>query len=92
MIAHAILGGVGGDHAMVGVVEQKILQEVVGVLSGQGLVGLVSRQLLLNGLEQGAVQDRRLLPGQDAPLYLTSSMKPVPEEVGEGSSAGSCAC
>jgi len=42
VIAHAILGGVGGDHAMVGVVEQKILQEVVGFLPGPGLVGLMN--------------------------------------------------
>src|SRR6516225_8607631 len=61
---------------------------MVGLLSGQDLVGLVSRQLLLNGLKQGLVDDRRLLPGQDlTPVYDLADEKPVAEEVGEGSSA-----
>jgi hypothetical protein len=61
---------------------------VVGFLPGQDLVGLVSRQLLLNGLEQGLVDDRRLLPGQDlTPLFDLANKEPIPEEVGEGSSA-----
>src|SRR6516225_12224413 len=61
---------------------------MVGLLSGQDLVGLVSRQLLLNGLKQGLVDDRRLLPGQDlTPVSDLANEKPVAEEVGEGSSA-----
>ena len=34
VIARAILGGVGGDHAMVGIVEQKVSQEVSRLLPG----------------------------------------------------------
>jgi hypothetical protein len=65
-----------------------ILQEVVGLLPGQDLVALMSRQLLLNGLEQGSVQDRRLLSGQDLiPVSDLANKEAVPEEVGEGSSA-----
>ena len=71
-----------------GVVEQEILQESVGFLSGQGLVGLVGRQLFLNGLEQGSVDDRGLLSGQDlTPVFDLANKEPVPEEVGEGSSS-----
>jgi len=33
-IAHASLGSVGGNHAMAGIVEQKVPQEVVGFLPG----------------------------------------------------------
>ena len=48
----------------------------------------MGRQFLLNGLEQGSVQDRRLLPGQDlTPVFDLADEEPVPEEVGEGSSA-----
>ena len=87
-IAHASLGGMRCDHAMAGIAEQEILQEVICLLSGQGLVGLVSRQLLLNGLEQGSVQDRRLFSGQDlTPVFDLANEKPVAEEVGEGSSS-----
>ena len=56
-VAHAGLGGVGSDHAMTGVVKQKVPQEVVGFLPGQGLVGLMGRQFLLDCLEQGLVSD-----------------------------------
>src|SRR5262249_21344176 len=84
-IAHASLGGVGGDHAMAGIVEQEILQEAVGFLPGQGLVGLMGRQLFLNRLEQGSVQDRRL---QDlTSIFDLADKEPVPEEVGEGSTS-----
>jgi hypothetical protein len=50
---------------MTGVVKQEILQEVICLLPGQSPMGLMGRQLLLDGLEQGSVQDRRLLSGQD---------------------------
>ena len=61
---------------------------MIGFLPGQGLVGLMGRQLLLNGLEQGAVQDRRLLSRQDlTPVFDLADEKTVPEEVGEGSSS-----
>ena len=42
-IAHAGLGGVGGDHAMAGVVKQEIPQEVIGFLPSQSFVGLMLR-------------------------------------------------
>jgi hypothetical protein len=29
----------GGDHAMASIIEQEILQEVIGLLPGQGFVG-----------------------------------------------------
>jgi len=29
------------DHAMAGIVEQQILQQVIGLLPGQGFVGLM---------------------------------------------------
>src|SRR5215831_974626 len=61
---------------------------MVGFLPGQGLVGLMGRQFLLNGLEQGLVQDRQLLPGQDLALVFDlSDEEAVAEEVGEGSSS-----
>src|SRR6516165_6058808 len=48
----------------------------------------MGRQFLLNGLEQGSVQDRRLRPGQNlTPVFDFADEEPVPEEVGEGSSA-----
>jgi len=78
----------GGDHAMAGIVEQKVPQEVICLLPGQGSMGLVSRKLLLNRPEQGSVEDRRLLLGQDlTPVFDFADEKPVPEEVGEGSSS-----
>ena len=40
-IADACLGGVGGDHAMAGIVEQEILQEVIGFLPGQSFMRLM---------------------------------------------------
>jgi hypothetical protein len=40
LFGHPGLGSVCCDHAMTGIVEQ-ILQEVIGFLPGQGLVGLV---------------------------------------------------
>jgi hypothetical protein len=40
-VAHPGLGGVCCYHAMTGIVEQQILQEVIGFLPGQSLVGLV---------------------------------------------------
>jgi len=87
-IAHACLGGVGCDHAMAGIVEQKVPQEVICLLPGQGLVGLMGRQFLLNGLEQALVQNRRLLPGQDlTPVFDLVDEKPVVEKVREGSSS-----
>jgi hypothetical protein len=58
---------------------------VAGFLPGQDLVGPVGRQFLLNGLEQGLVDDRRLLAGQDlTPVFDLADEKPVSEEVGEG--------
>ena len=36
----------------------------------QGLVGPMGRQLLLNGVEYGSVQDRRVLFGQDLALVF----------------------
>jgi hypothetical protein len=50
-VAHTTLGGVRCDHAMAGIVEQQILQEVVRLLSRQVLMGLVGWQLLLGRLE-----------------------------------------
>ena len=40
-IAHASLGGVGCNHAMTGIVEQQILQEVVGFLPTQSFMRLM---------------------------------------------------
>ena len=57
---------------------------MICLLSGQGLVGLMGRQLLLNGLEQALIHDRRLLSGQDlTPVFDLANKEPVPKEVGE---------
>ena len=40
-VAHPGLGGVGCDHAMAGIVEQQVLQGVIGFLPGQNFVGLM---------------------------------------------------
>src|SRR6516164_1357281 len=86
-VAHPRLGGVSCDHAMASIVEQQVLQGVIGFLPGQNFVGLMGRQLLLDSLEQALVHDRRLLPGQDLALVLDLTIKePVAEEVGEGAS------
>jgi hypothetical protein len=72
---------------MAGIIEQQILQEV-RFLPGQSFVGLMCRQLLLDGLEQGLVDDRRLLPRQDliaVPDFANEKL--VAEEVGEGPSS-----
>ena len=45
-VAHA-----GCDHAMTGMVEQKVPYEMVCLVPVQGLVGPMGRQLLLNGVE-----------------------------------------
>jgi len=48
----------------------------------------MGRQFLLHRLEQGLVDDRRLLPEQDlTPVPDFADEEPVAEEVGEGSSA-----
>ena len=48
----------------------------------------MGRQLLLNGLEQALIHDRRLLSGQDlTPVFDLANKEPVPKEVGEGSSS-----
>ena len=41
-VANAGLGGMGCNHAMAGIVEQQILQKVIGFLPGQNFVGLMS--------------------------------------------------
>ena len=40
-IADTALGGMRCDHAMARIVEQQILQQVIGLLPDQGLVGLM---------------------------------------------------
>jgi hypothetical protein len=63
-------------------------KEVIGFLPGQGLVGLMGRQFLLNGFEQVLVDDSRLLPGQGlTPVTDFANEKPVAEEIGEGPSS-----
>jgi hypothetical protein len=52
---------------MASIVKQDILQKVLGFVPGQGLMRLMVQQLLLDSLEQGLVDDCRLLAGQ----YLT---------------------
>ena len=42
-IADACLGGVGCDHAMAGIVEQEVPEQVVRLLPGQCLMGLMGR-------------------------------------------------
>src|SRR6516164_10787505 len=64
-IADACLGGVGCDHAMARIVEQEVPEQVVRLLPGQCLMGLMGRQLLLHSLKQSLVHDRRLFPRQD---------------------------
>jgi hypothetical protein len=60
---------------MAGIVEQQILQKVIGFLPGQSLVGLMGRQLLLDSLEQAFVHDRRLLARQDLARVLELTNK-----------------
>src|SRR6516225_4092902 len=87
-IADACLGGVGCDHAMAGIVEQQVPEEVVRLLPGQGLMGLMGRQLVLHRLKQALVDDRRLFPRQDlAPVVDLANEEPVAEEMGEGAPA-----
>ena len=39
-VAYASLGRMGGDHAMPGIVEQKVSQEVIRLLPGLGSCGI----------------------------------------------------
>src|SRR5437868_5606795 len=64
-IADAGLGGVGRHHAMTGIVEQQSRQQVLARVPDRNSVGPLIGKLLLNGIKQGAVQDRRLLAGQN---------------------------
>ena len=73
---------------MAGIVEQEVLQEVVRLLPGQCLMGLMGRQLVLHRLKQALVHDRRLFPRQDlAPVTDLANEEPVAEEMGEGAPA-----
>ena len=81
---YASLRGMGGDHRVTGVVEQNFSQKMVGFLPGEGAVGLMVRQFLLNRIEQVALDDRRLLTRQDLSLVLDLTNKePVAQNVGE---------
>src|SRR6516164_11477794 len=83
-IADACLGGVGCDHAMAGIVEQEVPEQVVRLLPGQGLMGLMGRQLVLHSLKQALVHDRRLFPRQDlAPVVDLANEEPVAQQMGE---------
>jgi hypothetical protein len=62
---------------MAGIVEQEVPEEVVRLLPGQGLMGLMGRQLVLHRLKQALVHDR---PG-------SANEEPVAEEMGEGAPA-----
>ena len=85
-VAHTGLGRLCCNHAVTGIVKRQILQEVVGFLPGQSFMRLMLREFLLDSLEQGLVQDRRLFSGQDlAPVLDLANEEAVPEEVGEGS-------
>jgi hypothetical protein len=55
-------------QASCGLIEEKIFQEMISLLPGLRLVRPLCRQLLLDGIEQGLVDDRRLFARQ----YLTS--------------------
>ena len=84
---------------MAGIVEQQILQKVIGFLSGQSFVGLMGRQLLLDRLEQALIHDRWLLPRQDLALILDlTDIEPVAQEIEQRSSlewdatAGAAGC
>src|SRR6516162_761520 len=87
-VTHASLGGMCRNHEMAGVVEQEILQEVVGFVPGKGLVSLMVRQLLLDGLEQSAVDNGRLFAWEDlTPVFDFPDEEPIAQKVGEGTSA-----
>src|SRR6516164_7031494 len=58
------------------------------LLPGQSPVGLMGRQLLLDRLEQGFIDNRRLLPRQKlTPVFDLADEEPVAEQVGEGAAA-----
>src|SRR6516164_6337469 len=83
-ITDACLGGVGCEHAMAGIVEQEVPEEVVRRLPGQCLMGLMGRQLVLHRLKQALVHDRRLFPRQDlAHVVDLTNKEAVAKEVGE---------
>jgi hypothetical protein len=73
---------------MTGIIEKQLFQEMIGLLPGQGLVGLMGRQLLLDGFKQALVHDRRVFPRQHFALVSDlANEEAVAKEVGEGTSA-----
>ena len=66
------------------IVEQEVAEEVVRLLPGQCLVGLMGRQLVLHRLKQALVHDRRLFSWQHFALVTDlANEEPVAQQMGE---------
>ena len=88
-IADAGLGRMGRHHAVTGVIEQQSGQQVVAGVPDPGPGGPLIRELLLDRIEQGALQDRRLLAGQDVALVSDlADIEAVAQQIEQRTRAG----
>ena len=81
-VLHAVLAGVARRHAMATVIKDAARQQGFGFHPGGIMIVHLLRQFGLDSIEQGPVDNGRLLAGQDLALEDDlSNVKPVAQEM-----------
>src|SRR5712692_918820 len=84
-VANSELVGVGRAHPAAAVVEDAAGQDGGRALQPDLPVDGVGGEFFLHGLEQGAIEDRLMLPAMDlAAIDHLADVEPVLEQIGEG--------
>ena len=87
-IADARFGGVGRNHAMTDIVEQKSGQQMVARVPRRGSSSPMIRELLLDRIKQRAIHDRRLFAGQDLVfVFDLTDIKTIAQQVEQRATA-----
>src|SRR5271156_4161649 len=83
----AALAAVARAHAVAAVIEDAAHQRSFRARPGRAIPIVSLRKFQLNGLEQGTIEDRRMLCWTDLVLeYHLADIEPVAQEIGERAS------